>query len=118
MNRALGLMFAAVVAGIGCGDNFEAPALTPEQLFVKLRFLPGVTVEEAPTLQPGFHYYILRFTQPIDHQNPSLGTFQQQVTTAVSRCVLTAAPSRGDLVVVDLEAGQVAATITRSGSAA
>jgi PS-10 peptidase S37 len=80
MNRALALMFAAVLAGIGCGDNFEAPALTPEQLLVKLRFLPGVTVEEAPTAQPGFHYYILHFTQPIDHENPSLGTFQQQVS--------------------------------------
>lgn len=80
MNRALALMFAAVLAGIGCGDNFEAPALTPEQLFVKLRFLPGVTVEEAPTGQPGFHYYILQFTQPIDHENPSLGTFHQRVS--------------------------------------
>jgi hypothetical protein len=80
MNRALGLMFAAAVAGIGCGDDLEAPALTSEQLFVKLRFLPGVTVQETPTEQPGFHYYILHFTQPIDHKNPSLGTFQQEVS--------------------------------------
>jgi hypothetical protein len=80
MNRAVALMFAAAAAGVGCGDNFEAPALTPEQLFVKLRFLPGVTVEEAPTNQPGFHYYILHFTQPVDHENPSLGSFQQQVS--------------------------------------
>ncbi|HSR98845.1 MAG TPA: S28 family serine protease [Kofleriaceae bacterium] len=79
MIRALALMFAAVAAGVGCGDNFEAPALPPEQLFVKLRLLPGVTVEEAPTNQPGLHYYILHFTQPIDHQDPSLGSFQQQV---------------------------------------
>src|SRR5689334_19117889 len=80
MNRALALMFAAVAAGVACGDNFEAPALTPEQLSAKLRLLPGVTVEEAPTNQPGFHYYILHVTQPIDHQNPSLGSFQQQVS--------------------------------------
>jgi ATP-dependent Clp protease ATP-binding subunit ClpA len=44
--------------------------------------------------------------------------FQQQVTTAVSRCVLTAGPSRGDLVVVDVEEGRVAATVQRSGAEA
>jgi hypothetical protein len=86
MNRALGLMYAAAVAGsagvagLGCGDNFEAPALTAEQLFVKLRQLPGVTVQETPTDQPGFHYYILHFTQPVDHEDPSLGTFEQEVS--------------------------------------
>jgi hypothetical protein len=80
MNRALGLMFAAAVAGMGCGDNLELPALTPEQLFVKLRFLPGVTVQELPTEQPNFHYYVLHFTQPIDHENPALGSFQQEVS--------------------------------------
>ncbi|HMG52616.1 MAG TPA: S28 family serine protease, partial [Kofleriaceae bacterium] len=64
----------------GCGDNLKAPALTPEQLFVELRFLPGVTVEEVPTDQADFHYYVLHFTQPIDHDHPELGTFQQQVS--------------------------------------
>ena len=86
MNRALGLMFAAAVAGSagvaggGCGDNFEAPALTPEQLFVRLRRLPGATVQEMPTEQPGYRYYVLQFTQPVDHENPALGTFQQEVS--------------------------------------
>lgn len=80
MNRALGLMFAAAVAGMGCGDNLELPALTPEQLFIKLRFLPGVTVQELPTEQPNFHYYVLHFTQPIDHEDASLGSFQQEVS--------------------------------------
>jgi len=42
--------------------------------------------------------------------------FQQQVTTAVSQCVLTHGPARGDLVVVDVEAGRVVATVTRSGA--
>jgi len=47
---------------------------------VRLRQLSGVTVREAPTDQPGFHYYVLQFTQPIDHDNPDLGTFQQEVS--------------------------------------
>jgi ATP-dependent Clp protease ATP-binding subunit ClpB len=42
--------------------------------------------------------------------------FQQEVTTAVSRCVLTAGPARGDLVVVDVEAGHPVATVKRPGA--
>jgi hypothetical protein len=86
MNRALGLMCAAAVAGTtgaasgGCGDDFEVPALTPEQLFVRLRRLPGVTVQEMPTEQVGYRYYVLKFTQPVDHEDPTLGVFQQQVS--------------------------------------
>jgi hypothetical protein len=71
---------SAGVAGLGCGDNLEVPALTPEELSVRLRQLPGVTVQETATDQPGFHYYVLHFTQPIDHGDPSLGTFQQEVS--------------------------------------
>jgi hypothetical protein len=86
MNRALGLMCVAAVAGSagvaggGCGDDFEAPALTPEKLFVRLRRLPNVTVQEMPTEQLGYRYYVLQFTQPVDHENPGLGTFQQEVS--------------------------------------
>jgi hypothetical protein len=86
MNRALGLMCAAAVAGSagvaggGCGDDFEAPALTPEQVFVLLRRLPGVTVQEMPTDLPGYRHYVLQFTQPVDHDNPALGTFEQAVS--------------------------------------
>jgi ATP-dependent Clp protease ATP-binding subunit ClpA len=42
--------------------------------------------------------------------------FQQQVTTAVSRCVLTAGPVRGDLVVVDVVAGHVVAIVNWAGA--
>lgn len=79
MNRALGLLFA-VTAASGCGDNFGVPAVTPDELLAKLQALPGVTVREQPTEQTDYHYYVLQFTQLIDHDDPSQGTFQQEVS--------------------------------------
>ena len=85
MNRALGLMFAAAVASgvgaaTGCGDNLGPPVLKPDQVLSLLRALPGVTAREESTEQAGFHYYVLHFTQWVDHDDPSLGTFQQEVS--------------------------------------
>lgn len=79
-------MFAAAVAGSasiaasGCGDNLARPPLSPSQLLHELRMLPGVTVREQPTEQPNAHYYVLYFTQPVDHNDPGQGTFQQEVS--------------------------------------
>jgi PS-10 peptidase S37 len=80
MIRVLGLLFAIAVASSGCGDNLEPPGLTPAQLLARLRELPGVTVKEVATQQADFHYYVLHVTQPVDHDDPSQGTFQQQVS--------------------------------------
>lgn len=83
MNRALGLVVVVAVASIvstGCGDNFDPPGLTVEQLRARLELLPGVTVVEKSTLQEDHHYYVLTFTQPVDHDDPGQGTFQQKVS--------------------------------------
>lgn len=80
MNRALGLMLAAAIAASGCGDNFEAPPLTPAQLLTQLRQLPGVDVQKKPTDRADYHHFILKFTQPVDHNDPSQGTFEQLVS--------------------------------------
>lgn len=80
MDRAFRTIVAAVLATGGCSDGVSRPRLTPDELLTKLRELPGVTAAEAPTKQVDFHYYILHFTQPIDHEDPSLGTFQQKVS--------------------------------------
>jgi hypothetical protein len=81
MSRAVGLFVAAVVAGTGCGDNLETPALTPVQLVDKLRLTPGVSsVEEVDTELTGYRRYTLHFTQPVDHGDPNQGTFEQEVT--------------------------------------
>lgn len=88
--RAVGFLVAAVLAG-GCGDNAGPPSLTRSQLLARLRELPGVTVddpEESPanasdgsgSTGEGLSYFVLHFTQPVDHGDPSSPTFQQQVS--------------------------------------
>jgi len=61
-----------------CGDNATPPA--PKDLLGKLKAIPGVTVEEQPTDTPGYNYFVLHFTQPVDHANPGGQTFQQEVS--------------------------------------
>jgi hypothetical protein len=80
MNRALGLSVVVAVASSGCGDDFEVPGLSPGELRARLRMLPGVTVEEKATQDEELHYFVLQFTQPVDHTDPSQGTFQQKVS--------------------------------------
>ena len=84
MNRAVGFIVAAALIGVACGDNVGPPPLTSSQLLDKLRALPGVTASEVgtvagPELQD-FTYYVIHFTQPVDHDDPSQGYFQQKVS--------------------------------------
>lgn len=94
MNRVVGLIVAVACSGIGCGDNPPPPpdptpppppALTEAELVGKLSALPNVTVEQGQfppgsvALAAEFRYYILHVTQPIDHHDPSRGTFVQRV---------------------------------------
>jgi len=86
MPRALGgLIIAAAIAGSGiagsgCGDNIQLHGLTPDELLARLRALPGVTADVAPTTQTDFQYYVLHFRQPVDHSDPGQGTFLQEVS--------------------------------------
>jgi len=83
MKRALGLLgtiAAASLAGSGCGDNVTPQGLAPDQLLLRLRALPGVIADEAPTQLAGYHYYVLHVTQPVDHNDAAQGTFQQEVS--------------------------------------
>lgn len=79
MNRAVGFIAATLLAGSGCGDNSGPPPMTPDELMARLRALPNVTVQEGEAPE-NFSYYILHFTQPVDHHDPSKGTFQQEVS--------------------------------------
>lgn len=91
MSRAIGALVATLVVGTGCGDNVESRGLTADQLLAKLRDVPGVTVEMAPTQEDGVSYFILHFTQPVDHDDPSQGTFQQEVSL-LHRSTLASVP--------------------------
>ena len=72
----------AVCALAACGDNLQPAPDAPsgDGLLHQLNALPGVTAEQAPTNAAGFTYYVLHFTQPVDHENPSGPTFQQEVS--------------------------------------
>ncbi|GAA4594997.1 S28 family serine protease [Planotetraspora phitsanulokensis] len=50
-----------------------------DPLLAALKAVPGLTVvsESQPT---GYRYFILSYTQPIDHRNPKKGTFQQRLS--------------------------------------
>lgn len=74
LGLATGLAAASLAA---CGDNLGDG---PDDLPGKLRLLDGVTFEEFPTQTQPYTFYVLRFTQPVDHQNPGGPTFQQRVS--------------------------------------
>ncbi|MFD5078263.1 S28 family serine protease [Streptomyces sp. NPDC058371] len=45
----------------------------------QLLAIPGMSlIEEKP--YPGYRFFVLNYTQPIDHRHPSKGTFQQRIT--------------------------------------
>ncbi|MCX4762314.1 S28 family serine protease [Streptomyces sp. NBC_01275] len=45
----------------------------------QLLAVPGMSlVQEKP--YPGYRYFVLNYTQPVDHRHPSKGTFQQRIT--------------------------------------
>ena len=80
-------VLAAAAAG-ACGDNLTAPqgpespdaAPVDPTLLGHLRALPGVTAEPTATNTEGYQYIVLHFTQPVDHDDPSGPTFQQEVS--------------------------------------
>lgn len=92
------LLLALLAGPTACGDNtddgapdadVDEPDAEPPvlELLDRLRALPGVTVEEwfvPEDLQdwfpPGHRYFDLWFTQPVDHDDPSAGTFEQYVS--------------------------------------
>lgn len=54
---------------------------TPATADIKDRILaiPGMSlIEEKP--YPGYRFFVLNYTQPVDHRNPRKGTFQQRIT--------------------------------------
>lgn len=71
-----------LVALAACGDNLqpEPDAPGPSGLLAQLNALPGVTATQTPTDTAGFTYFVLYFTQPVDHDDPTGPTFRQEVS--------------------------------------
>ncbi|GAA2229951.1 MULTISPECIES: S28 family serine protease [Kitasatospora] len=87
-NPLRGLLPAALlIPALGLGPVVSAAAQTRTSVGAatvidadirdRLAAIPSVTVtEEKPV--PGYRYFLLTYTQPIDHFKPWLGTFQQR----------------------------------------
>ncbi len=73
-------VFVALAVLACCGDGSPSPDAGPSDLLGKLRALPGVTADRAVTERSGYSYYVLHFTQPVDHDVPDGATFQQEVS--------------------------------------
>ncbi|MFG3011201.1 S28 family serine protease [Streptomyces cinerochromogenes] len=51
----------------------------PTDIKDRLLSIPGMSlVQEKP--YPGYRYFVLNYTQPVDHRHPDRGTFQQRIT--------------------------------------
>ncbi|MCX4703679.1 aminopeptidase [Streptomyces sp. NBC_01352] len=52
-----------------------------DDLVAALRALPGLRViEERPGAEPGYRFFVLGLRQPVDHNDPGAGTFEQRLT--------------------------------------
>ncbi|MYU22227.1 S28 family serine protease [Streptomyces sp. SID8352] len=81
MRKALRWLLALAMLMGTVGTAGAATAAEPEATDIKDRLLavPGMSlIEEKP--YPGYRFFVLNYTQPVDHRNPSRGTFQQRIT--------------------------------------
>ncbi|UWP80157.1 S28 family serine protease [Dactylosporangium fulvum] len=79
--RNLLLAFSVLVGLVGAvGVAGPAAAAADTDILARLRAVPGLTViEEQPVAAP-HRFFILSISQPVDHQRPRAGTFQQRFT--------------------------------------
>lgn len=68
--------------GAGSAHGVDAvDAVEATDVVTELERVPGLTVlEEQAALVPGYRYFIMSYTQLVDHLDPSRGTFEQRVT--------------------------------------
>ncbi|GAA3105177.1 hypothetical protein GCM10017687_16050 [Streptomyces echinatus] len=68
----IGTWSAAAGAATAAGSE-------PTDIKDRLLSIPGISlVQEKP--YPGYRYFVLNYTQPVDHRHPDRGTFQQRIT--------------------------------------
>lgn len=68
-----------LAASVRADAAHGAKAPPRDELLERLARIPGLTVQfEDVEPSPGFRYLYLSYTQPIDHDRPKRGTFEQQ----------------------------------------
>ncbi|GAA0726611.1 aminopeptidase [Dactylosporangium roseum] len=75
------LLSIALLVGLVGAVGVTSPAVAAEtDILKRLQALPGLTVlEERPVAAP-YRFFILSIAQPVDHNRPETGTFQQRFT--------------------------------------
>ncbi|GGT28375.1 S28 family serine protease [Streptomyces purpureus] len=70
---------AEPATGNTTGNTGSTSAEASADIKDRILAIPGMTlVEEKP--YPGYRFFVLTYTQPVDHRRPSAGTFQQRIT--------------------------------------
>ncbi|WP_329317627.1 S28 family serine protease [Streptomyces sp. NBC_01262] len=80
MRKALRWLLALVLlTGMAGGGAATATAATGTDIKDRILAIPGMSlIEEKPV--EGYRFFVLNYTQPVDHRHPSKGTFQQRIT--------------------------------------
>ncbi|MHC3470413.1 S28 family serine protease [Streptomyces sp. 7R007] len=84
MRKALRWLLALTVligtlSTAGAATAAEPEATGTTDIKQQLLSVPGMSlIEEKP--YPGYRFFVLNYTQPVDHRDPSKGTFQQRIT--------------------------------------
>ncbi|NUK02558.1 aminopeptidase [Streptomyces lunaelactis] len=86
MRKALRWLLTLVVligtvsaAGSTAGAATAAEPATGTDIKDRILAIPGMSlIEEKP--YPGYRFFVLNYTQPVDHRHPEKGTFKQRVT--------------------------------------
>ncbi|MFI1362441.1 S28 family serine protease [Streptomyces griseochromogenes] len=72
-------VFIGALSTAGAATAAQSARSGPTDIKDRLLAVPGMSlVEEKP--YPGYRYFVLNYTQPIDHRHPDRGTFQQRIT--------------------------------------
>ncbi|MGV9425142.1 S28 family serine protease [Streptomyces sp. NPDC003656] len=81
MRKALRWLLALTVllGTLGAAGTAGAATAAPADIKDRLLAIPGMSlIEEKP--YSGYRFFVLNFTQPVDHRHPDRGTFQQRIT--------------------------------------
>jgi hypothetical protein len=80
------VMAGALLLGLGTAVNPTAaagavvPVAGADDILSRLRTVPGLTVVEEREAPAPHRFFVLTYTQNINHRHPSMGTFQQRFT--------------------------------------
>ncbi|MFE6931398.1 S28 family serine protease [Streptomyces sp. NPDC057699] len=74
-----GAATAAEPAAKQSSGHTSSSESSSEDIKDRILAIPGMSlIEEKP--YPGYRFFVLNYTQPVDHKHPSKGTFQQRIT--------------------------------------